>query len=298
MAYDSYRQQVVLFGGSAGGGTLDDTWILHGRTWSTRHPPSHPGALAVELMAYDARTHTCLLVGSATIQGPAQTWSWDGTTWTRLSDLPLEGVEGPQTLAFDPATGHALLLSAMPSDAGIGSHRTRAWTWDGRSWTLGAAPPSFADTAGEARLATVGVGSSSRNGRGVLALFEDAIGTHETWFWDGVTWSKRAAGGTPLYDPELSSTLAEDTTTGDVVLIGLARSDGRSAQTWLWDGTSWRQGVAAPLAASAYHGTLVLSDAASGHAIVIGESTSGNLVNLFDVLWTFDGNSWVSDRGA
>lgn len=297
MAYDSYRHEVVLFGGSAGSGQLDDTWTLHGRTWSTRHPSVHPGPLDVELMAYDDRTHTCLLVGSPGLQGPAQTWSWDGTTWTRLADLLITDVEGPQAFAFDPVSGHALLLSSLKPATGSGS-ATRMWMWDGHTWALGRPPSAFADTAGEARLATVGTGPSGRTGRGVLALLEDGRGSHMTWLWDGVTWSQRASGGTLSYDPQLSSTMAEDPTTGDVVLIAAADSGRRDGQTWLWDGATWRAGVAAPLATSAYRGTFVLSDTNSSHAIVIGETASGSQVDVLDVLWTFDGRGWVSSSAA
>lgn len=299
MAYDSYRHEVVLFGGSDGsGGPLDDTWTLKGRTWTMVQPSSHPGFLAVEVMAYDDRTHTSLLVGSSAFQGLAQTWSWDGTSWTRRPDLPLAGAEQPQSLAFDPVSGHALLLSVLKSGPNFDSPaQTRMWTWDGGAWTLGKPPPSFADTTGEARLAGVG-GSSSRMGSGVLALIEVALGSHETWLWDGVTWSKRAAGDTPSYDPQLSSTIAEDQTTGDVVLIASADSGTGNGQTWLWNGNTWRKGIRAPLAATVYRSTFVLSDSTSSHAIVIGESLPGSLGNVFDVVWTFNGQRWVSDLGA
>jgi hypothetical protein len=69
-------------------------WAAASRT--QRHPPSHPPAMSAELMVFDAGTQTCILAdlpSSGFVQGSvlgepiAQTWSWDGTSWARFSDL-------------------------------------------------------------------------------------------------------------------------------------------------------------------------------------------------------------------
>lgn len=54
MAFDSRRDEVVLYGGDPADNPsappLTDTWVLKGRRWTQRHPPSHPPAMSDELM--------------------------------------------------------------------------------------------------------------------------------------------------------------------------------------------------------------------------------------------------------
>jgi hypothetical protein len=287
MAYDGYRHQVVLFGGvtAVGGTLLDDTWTLQGRAWTRRNLPVHPGAMPEERMVYDDRTHTCLLVGSGLKQDSAQTWSWDGTAWQRLSDVRFGNFEDLQALAVDPNTGQVMLLNYVGNGRDTGS--TEVFVWDGAAWAPRYSPSSFPAASSAPLLATVK--------GGILAVFDSSDGERDTWLWNGATWSRRAAGGTPPYDP-LSATMAEDPATGDVVLIGLGDPFGGDASTWLWNGTSWREGTAAPLIQSAYGGTFILATAST--VIVIGERSPDSQSNILDVLWTFDGRSWISDRAV
>lgn len=287
MAYDGYRHQVVLFGGvtTVGENLLDDTWTLQGRTWTRRTPLVHPAAMPEERMVYDGRTHTCLLVGSGLTQDSAQTWSWDGTSWTRLSDVRFGNFEDLQALAFEPNTGQVMLLNYVSNGSATGS--TQVFLWDGVAWTPRYPPNSFPPASSAPLLATV-------NG-GVLAVFDTADGARETWLWNGTTWSRRAVGGTPPYDP-LNATMADDPATGEVVLIGLGDALGGVGATWLWNGAMWRQGAPAPLIQSSYGAGFVLTTAST--VIVIGERSLDSTSNILDVLWTFDGRGWVSDRPA
>jgi hypothetical protein len=90
--------------------------------------------------------------------------------------------------------------------------------------------------------------------------------------------------------------MADDPATGDVVLIGLGDALGGVGATWLWNGAMWRQGAPAPLIQSSYGAGFVLTTAST--VIVIGERSLDSTSNILDVLWTFDGRGWVSDRPA
>jgi hypothetical protein len=304
MAYDAFRHDVVLFGGVGGSDfsqPLNDTWTFQGRRWTERDPVTRPDPLGSAQMAYDDRTHTCLLVWSGQRTGPAVTWSWDGTTWSRVLDVPFGVNETLQALASDPATGHVLLISVVTAINNLSPTPTRTWTWDGRAWTLRQPPQPFpvvpvASFSGPT-LASIGARAPGRLGRGVLAVFDNGDGTTRTWFWDGSTWSQRAVGPTPPYYP-LGATMAEDAASEDVVLIGWGDGAGDPGSTWLWDGTRWREAGPAPFLNFLYGGTSTLSDSASAHAIVIGDRNPGGQPSQFDVLWTFDGHEWVSDRPA
>ena len=303
IAYDAVRHEVVLFGGvsdSRSSPSLNDTWTFRGRHWTERDPVTRPGPLDSAEMVYDSQTHTCLLVSSGRGAGPAVTWSWDGTTWTQLPDVPFGADETLQALASDPTTGHALLLSVVIPADGPPSTATHTWTWDGHSWTPRhpRTPfPAVPIAGGRPILASMGSGASGRLGPGILAVFENGDGLARTLAWDGSTWSQVAVGATPPYNP-LGATMAEDATAEDVVLIGLGDTSGDPGSTWLWNGKNWHAAGPAPLIDSLYGGTTAVSDSASAHAVVIGESSPDSRSNQFDVLWTFDGRGWGSDRPA
>jgi hypothetical protein len=299
MAFDSRLDAVVLFGGSAVDQSglapaLTDTWVLHGRRWAQRHPAIHPPAMAEELMVFDATAQACVLVGlpsstfgpaSGPEQETAETWGWDGTSWTRFSDLRFSSIENLQGAAADPTTGHPLLVTAPNA----GPPMLHTWTWDGRTWTLQRHANPFPELATRPSLATIDRSPPNGRGPGVLMIFGTASGT-ETWFWVGPTWSKEAGGATPPYTP-LSATMAGDPTDGTVVLISL--QDAGSSSTWVWDGSVWNEGTRAPNVDSFYGATFALTDASSAHAIVIGDQP-----NQLDKIWTWDGQSWVTDRAV
>ena len=230
MAYDALHREIVLFGGLAwsvnasAGTTVSDTWTFQGRSWSKRDPMTSPGPLANDLMIYDDKSLTCLLVGKSVSAvapgGPAETWSWNGSSWARLPDIPLGTNEVIEGFAFDRTHGEAVLLTWASPATGI-PNPTHTWTWDGRSWALRHPVHELPVGGAAPRLATVGPDAPARLGRGVLALFEDTGNLSETWLWNGSTWSELAATASPPYDP-LGATMAENPVTGVVVLIGLA----------------------------------------------------------------------------
>ena len=99
MAYDPAARTMLLFGGfsdrTGSAGYLGDTWIWNGTTWRKLSPSASPPARTGASMAYDAATRTVLLFGGEgkLSRGPdggsdgelSDTWSWSGTTWTKLS---------------------------------------------------------------------------------------------------------------------------------------------------------------------------------------------------------------------
>jgi Galactose oxidase, central domain len=88
MAFDAATGTVVLFGGYANGGSkvLGDTWVWGGREkrWVERLPATSPSRRATTL-AYDDATREVIIFGGQQEGGGllADTWTWDGTTWTQ-----------------------------------------------------------------------------------------------------------------------------------------------------------------------------------------------------------------------
>src|SRR5262249_58326600 len=80
MAYDAATGTVVLFGGHGG------TWTWNGTTRTKQHPAASPPARSFASMAYDAATGTVVLCGGrgdSSFGAVNDTWTWDGTTWTK-----------------------------------------------------------------------------------------------------------------------------------------------------------------------------------------------------------------------
>src|SRR5579864_4224030 len=106
MAYDQAAHAAVLFGGTAGGALLGDTWTWDGTRWLERSGlTGSPSARLGAAMAYDDQTGQVILFGG---QGPSSnalddTWAWDGSAWHQLqpshSPSPREGASA----VYDPA---------------------------------------------------------------------------------------------------------------------------------------------------------------------------------------------------
>ena len=292
MAFDARLGEVVLFGGrgdgTAGVTPLTDTWVLGGRRWRQAHPRLQPPPMMDPLMAYDDATQKSLLVGVPSPDSQsAQTWLWDGASWARSSDVPFRGFEILQGISEDPTTRHPVLVTAETGPAPSVLH---TWTWDGKAWTLQPHAEPFPQMATRPVLATITRSTPAGTGPGVLMIFGTSSGT-ETWSWVGVTWSKQAEGRTPPYDP-LNATMAADPTDGTVVLIGLPGGHGGTS-TWVWDGGVWNEPARGPNVDTLYGATSALTDTASGHVVVVGDQP-----NRLDMIWTWDGQAWVTNRGV
>ena len=76
MAYDQARAVTVLFGG--------DTCLWDGNIWTRVATTNAPPARQVHAMAYDpVRARVVMHGGSMDQVNAADTWEWDGATWSQ-----------------------------------------------------------------------------------------------------------------------------------------------------------------------------------------------------------------------
>lgn len=127
MAYDAARGVTVLFGGyDYCCGTLGDTWTWNGAVW-TLAASTGPLRRSTRIVSDDRRGRIVLFGGfhqavpeACCGHALADTWEWDGTSWTDLllaGPPPLDG----HTMAFDGGRGRVVLLTngaspIVPSD--------------------------------------------------------------------------------------------------------------------------------------------------------------------------------------
>jgi hypothetical protein len=179
MAYDAATGTVVLFGG-AGFGIYGDTWTWNGTTWTQQHPATSPSPRQVGqggTMAYDAATGTVVLFGGFGRDNHAlgDTWTWDGTTWTRQHPATHPPDRYVAAMAYDAATSTVVLFGGEGSRALFGD----TWTWDGTTWTRqhpATSPPGRQDAEMAYDQAT-----------GTVVLFGGYNGRkrflRDTWYW-------------------------------------------------------------------------------------------------------------------
>ena len=79
-------------------------------------------------MAYDAATGTALLFGGEARGGGnlRDTWTWNGTTWTKQAPAASPSARYSEAMAYDAATGRVVLFGGVSPS---GSSLDDTWTW-------------------------------------------------------------------------------------------------------------------------------------------------------------------------
>lgn len=138
MAYDSKRDEVILFGGGIfprrPGKWSSETWRLENGRWQKI---AYNGPLGrVAPMVFDSKRNCIVLFGGvgepiAGVQPKfSDTWIWDGERWTNLK------TQGPparsrHAMAFDSKQGKVLLYGGENDHGSLDDF----WEWNGKSWS-------------------------------------------------------------------------------------------------------------------------------------------------------------------
>jgi hypothetical protein len=263
VAYDAGRQRLVLFGGSAAGGTLRaDTWEWDGADW-TQVADTGPDARREHALAYDANRQRPVLFGGHA-DGPAlrgDTWEFDGADWTQVADTGPDARRG-HALAYDANRQRTVLIGGEANGPAL---RADTWEWDGADWT------QVADTGPDARRGHALAYDANRQ-RTVLFGGEAAGPAlrSDTWEWDGADWTQVAdTGPSPSFG--FAMTFGADAT----LLFGgvsspptpVAAQD-LSRLSWQWDGAHWT--LRQDMGPSARWGHALAYDSARGRPVLFG----------------------------
>lgn len=285
MAYDSRRGVVVLFGGQADLWTNGETWEWDGADWTNPTPSTHPIARREHAMAYDsARQRVVLFGGSGDVVcymgslSCADTWEWDGTTWTDRSPAGVQGTDFPSqrygaAFAFDRKRNRAVLFGgATDAYTNVGD----TWEWDGSSW----AKMTPADPEGDgnpAAASPVYMSYDAARGQVVLA----AAGT---WLWDGTSWAKKpAASPSPVFSVGSRAASVYDGARGNVLFFGIADD------TWTWSGSSWTK-KSPGSSPGVRDGATMAFDSYYGKVLLVGGEQD---INMLADTWQWDGANWT-----
>ncbi len=137
MAYDSVRQVVVMFGGFVQSGQdLGDCWEWNGTNWTQRTFTGGPSPRGAHRMVFDeARGQTVLYGGYRTPQQStvADTWLWDGTSWTPGAGGP--GSLCDQLFVYDRHRSRVVLWGGLRIQNLVLTDLSATYEWNGTAWT-------------------------------------------------------------------------------------------------------------------------------------------------------------------
>ena len=235
MAYDSERNEVVLFGGEVhlGGHVFsDETWTWKGYGWTQESPSGDiPSPRKGHAMVYDrARGEVVLFGGLGSVDVYyGDTWTWNGIEWTFETDT------GPvpryhHCMAYDAEREVVVLFGGQY----FSEFQGETWEWNGTDWTF------RTDTGPSARYQCGMAYDSS----GVI-LFggnDNNSPYNDTWKWDGAGWTEQSPD-IPLPGIRSGHAMTYDGGRGVIVLFG-GQTQGAADfydDTWEWNGANWTE---------------------------------------------------------
>ncbi|HEX6811297.1 MAG TPA: kelch repeat-containing protein [Planctomycetota bacterium] len=281
MAYDRARARTVLFGGSASGTFLDDTWEWDGNAWSPAATLARPSPRARAGLAGDPVGGGVLLVGGYRSEAFADTWRWDGNAWTLIQDTPQPTPRHSHAMAFDEARGEMLVFGGVDNSV-LGD----LWLWNGTQWTA-------ATAAGPSPRMRSRMAFDVARGETVMFGGELPGGTNQTWTWNGVAWSQRLPPISPA--ARFLHAMAYDRQRARIVLFGGCQYVPPGlylGDTWEWDGTAWLQRTVPAPPPRASHA--MAYDARRGVTVLYGGIGAGQPFGtwLTDT-WEWNGTAWT-----
>lgn len=282
---DVFPGSLLVFGGrSTTGAARGDLWRYRNGSWiQVGSSPTSPTARWVSAMALDpGRGRAVLYGGYDPARGVlADTWEWDGNTWTQRAPATSPGQRSNHAMTYDPVRGRVLLYGGYRNGS-----LADLWAFDGSNWS-DVTPflnpfqrHNTAITFDTARRRLVMFG-----GKDGSTLFDD------TWEYDGTRWFNFSLSTKP--SPRELHSLTYDAARRRVVLVGGVTANGSSDETWEWDGSVWRPRTVwnAPTprpspridAGAAY-------DESNQEMVVFGGDPTGSSLN--GETWVYDGQVW------
>lgn len=331
LVYDAARDQVLMMG-------MDDKIATHmyaydaaNGTWNELKPSTLPSCVNEGVMTYQAADQTVLYTGGvcATSSATDETYTWDGTNWTKVDLVTAATRVFGGTLVYSDQLQSSILFGGTPL---LGLPTADLWIYAAKTWLpIGddtrPGPRSLFTFTSDPVNNTIwmfgGINESTalsdfwqyQNGDWRLVTAANApVGcnypnasfdtdrqklvvvctTSQTFEWDGTAWKTFENLKSPPPARRFSS-MVYDQNLKKTVLFGGYDGSNYLDQTWLWDGTSWSQQKHNPptsrsLTAMWYDATLKKTVIYGG----LGRLTSQDRLTRYEDMWTFDGNGWTA----
>lgn len=322
MVTDTDNVRIILFGGGAFEDASDETWVWDSSGWRQLHPQGLlPSPRRSCGLSYDSARHRVVLFGGYPYVTVADTWEFDGLTWSQVERASAPGDRWTQcAMAFDPSRGVSVLTGSVYDAA------NETWEWNGATWSLRDSQPAntrpyaigmayvpalgHVVRAGQANeragwpvqewdgSAWMPLGDAensppvfssdprmvydSRRDRMVMFGWLGNPGTTSLWEFANDRWVPRPGEG-----PANGAALAYDSARGETVAVEWIATPSR--HTWAWDGSSWR---------------IASQSSPNGNAYAVGMTFDSirNVVELYtsrvdqgpgSAMWEWNGSSWI-----
>jgi hypothetical protein len=234
-------------------------------------------------MAYDPKLGKVVLFGGEGRQtvncgsrpgpciGPprfADTWTYDGKTWTQQHPATSPPARAGASMAYDPHLGKLVLLG--------GGDFSDMWTYDGITWIRQNPATSPPPPLGNVMAYDAAIGK--------LVVFT----AFQTWTYNGETWTKvDESPETGPLPPSFSPI------TYDGALRRLVGHEGRAPEgypphpttTWTYNGKAWID-QSPPTTPPLVRGWSMAYDPAVGHTVLFGGDVANDT-------WIYDGKTWL-----
>lgn len=293
LAYDSYRDVSLLFGGDdTGSARLNDTWQFDGVDWTQLSPAlSPPGRANIDqTLVYDSSRHRVVLFGGLGASGYlGDTWEFDGTTWSEVNGSPSPESRDSHGMAFDAGRGVTVLFGGYGSS---GVRLNDTWEYDGQ-WHSVSTPQKPSGRSHHA------LAYDER--RHVVVLFGGATGPTsflaDTWEYDGTTWHQVIPAQSPT--ARINHSMTYDSARGVVVLFGGLESPGLGAvnDTWEYDGTTWTHVTTGLSPAPRTEMSLAFDHVQSKVLFFGGGYWDGGDLTTFEDTWEYSGPASPPEPG-
>lgn len=164
-----------------------------------------------------------------------ETWTWNGTAWTKLSkDAASPKPRGLSAMFWDPVSQRTIVFGGIgrPTTDDAVTRYGDMWSFDGTKWT----------ELKPATLPSIRYGSATgfNPETNTVVMFGGKSATevylNEHWEWDGQNWKQLQPESLP--SPRMNGAMAVDPTTGKLTMYG-GYAGYFFQEVWTWSGGKW-----------------------------------------------------------
>ena len=253
-------------------------------------PPDGPAARAHHQLAFHEGHRRVYLIGGSTPHGDGyryfdDVWAWSGERWNRAAPLPFP--RSSHRVVYDP-TRESLVLFGGGFARAVRAEGV-LWEWHDGEWRVlgghldaGRNEPGMCFDRRRGRIVIFGGWDESSTYRG------------DTWEWTGEALERVDRPSSTDEDsprsrpaPRSGHAFVYDPVNEGCLMFGGRGETGWFADSWIWNGTAWRQLDAAGPSARWFFGTA--ADPIRERVVLFGGTgPDGDLADS----WTWDGHGW------
>jgi hypothetical protein len=259
-------------------------------------PPPVPVVRTGAAVAYDDLLESAVLFGGTDPVMPAaprnDLWQVDPSgNWTDISpSAATPGARSHFAMAYDSRRNTTVLFGGNRSVNGSDVALSDTWEWNGYGWT------DKTNVVGGPK-ARAYAGMAYDPTRKVTVMYGGAntmtVPFPEVWEWDGTSWANKtpAQGPRPTACCRMGAAYNANPNALGVVFFGGidAGNSVTSQETWLWDGTTFRQ-VSSVTTPSGRRLWAMAFDSVMSRMLVFGGQDQAG-TQLGDT-WSWDGGNW------